>query len=776
MGISLQVISMEMNESYKRKKEEENSRNVKTKVETLYFGKLENLIDTLKKKMQSNFVEFGIFKLFSDIQDILDKELDLLFLNIDNNSESRCKKYNYKKQILISLQEFAREHFVSDKMKQLSNKQLNQLLLRILIHKIDLNREKSEKLAAQLIIAGASPDLGLFCRIGASRVLKAISILEAIKKSDRFTNLIYLIKEYSINLEFTDLPCEIHWTIINQMMSDIIQHNSRNENGIFWPLKGIGNFINSITLVNNYFSYFNIDQELLKTAKNLAREIFAQEESNLTQDELDTQLQNILKINSLEEKSDFIKIARLIIAGANPNLKIISERSISSLLIEIIVGTEFANEHILNLGLINLLIDYGADINFKDSYGKTALHYAYEHINYYDNPDDSIIHKLIDKGANINIKTSNEQDILYLAITNINTSVDLVKKIIDKGADLSKIDYYIKEINETIISLAENSDDGEDIEYRGDVISNYLEKLKLLIDYDLGVSARKYCSNNSLMMLISYDYEIAKSILKFHIEYEFDINAFNIKIQAIQDIALQDKEKSKLVKLIDDYLLIEKHLKKITENSSIIKSLKEINEKPIFNSTFNKEETIRIAKRLAREYFAVEESKLSKVELNKQFQEILEGEYTPGTEEKAMRLILAGAKCEFIDELTIDKFSNISDLLIYYYNSYFTPEEKSKLLIQAIEKGDSHVAKMLCINNVDLRYKDSNDRTPLLIAIEKGDIDMVDLILSYSKGYRDEIDLAIKIAKELQRDDIVKKIEKIDNAFKNLNKDGCLVQ
>lgn len=108
-------------------------------------------------------------------------------------------------------------------------------------------------------------------------------------------------------------------------------------------------------------------------------------------------------------------VERLLERGYNPNRRNIPE-----------IGTSPLMYAAINLGdrsvIIDLLLQYGADINYKDKYGNTALFYA---------NDPNVLNKLVLYGGNINELNNKYRSPLYYAIRRYR--YDLVKAILNFG-------------------------------------------------------------------------------------------------------------------------------------------------------------------------------------------------------------------------------------------------------------------------------------------------------------------------------------------------------
>jgi hypothetical protein len=87
-----------------------------------------------------------------------------------------------------------------------------------------------------------------------------------------------------------------------------------------------------------------------------------------------------------------------------------------------------------DLEKVKKLLDEGEDINAKDDYGRTPLHYASI------NGDLDIIKFLVEKGANVNAKDDYGRTPLHYA--SIYGIVDVVKFLVKEGANVNARDEY----------------------------------------------------------------------------------------------------------------------------------------------------------------------------------------------------------------------------------------------------------------------------------------------------------------------------------------------
>eukprot|EP00501_MAST-03F_sp_TOSAG23-6_P002258 GSMAST32.ASY1.ANO1.2358.1 assembled CDS len=88
-----------------------------------------------------------------------------------------------------------------------------------------------------------------------------------------------------------------------------------------------------------------------------------------------------------------------------------------------------SESQIRSIEVINVLLENGADVNYSDHYGSTALLYACE------NACEEVVKVLIASGADVH--HSDNQGRTSLVLATINGSTDVVQLLIDSGADVN---------------------------------------------------------------------------------------------------------------------------------------------------------------------------------------------------------------------------------------------------------------------------------------------------------------------------------------------------
>jgi ankyrin repeat protein len=153
-------------------------------------------------------------------------------------------------------------------------------------------------------------------------------------------------------------------------------------------------------------------------------------------------------------------------AGSNLNV-LESTRESTPLITAAAIGRTEAAE---------ILIDGGADINYKNTDGSTALHTAVA----FDNTEVAII--LIDAGIDLDIKNNDGSTALHTAAFFCN--VEIVKALLEKGADKTLKNKRLK----TAFEIVEPP--FEDVKGVYDAIGARLRPLGITFDYDHIKTAR----------------------------------------------------------------------------------------------------------------------------------------------------------------------------------------------------------------------------------------------------------------------------------------------
>lgn len=99
-----------------------------------------------------------------------------------------------------------------------------------------------------------------------------------------------------------------------------------------------------------------------------------------------------------------------------------------------------------NPALTDALIRKGADVNAKDKFGMSALHYAFgafgTHVVNWGGDSKGTIKLLIEKGADINAKNRDGRTVLMEAIMGRETREEDLNELLNKGPDLNAKDIF----------------------------------------------------------------------------------------------------------------------------------------------------------------------------------------------------------------------------------------------------------------------------------------------------------------------------------------------
>jgi ankyrin repeat protein len=170
----------------------------------------------------------------------------------------------------------------------------------------------------------------------------------------------------------------------------------------------------------------------------------------------------------------------------------------------------------VNTRTVKLLIDRGIDVNGRDSYGRTPLHYCCRNGHY----DALVI--LLECGTNINAKDSMNESPLYDAISREN--YNCVKVLLDHGADINAVDYY----GETVLHAALESFDEEDYNC-----------IKMLLDHGADINVVDYSGKTVLHAAFETDDKVDYICIKMLLDHGADINSADNSGKTVLHAALE---------------------------------------------------------------------------------------------------------------------------------------------------------------------------------------------------------------------------------------------
>ncbi|MBR2208302.1 MAG: ankyrin repeat domain-containing protein [Synergistaceae bacterium] len=116
-------------------------------------------------------------------------------------------------------------------------------------------------------------------------------------------------------------------------------------------------------------------------------------------------------------------VLTLLLEGADANAVVVNEDYSRSALMLASIGN--------NAEIVKTLIDFGANVNYKDNIGWTALTLA---TSYGKNP--KIVTTLLDSGANVNVK-DNDNDTVLINAVHYNDNIEIIKLLLQSGADVN---------------------------------------------------------------------------------------------------------------------------------------------------------------------------------------------------------------------------------------------------------------------------------------------------------------------------------------------------
>ncbi len=301
--------------------------------------------------------------------------------------------------------------------------------------------------------------------------LLSMEVEEDSRKRKREEETSEIVRNIRSRIELSDLPPEVKVYIINQGILSVIEHNARQENGIFYPLKGIKEFLSTIYDVSQEWREIEKEfrEEFLRNARILAKQVFAPEFSNNSQEEqinLDNQLQAILESEYNQENE--IKAAQLLIAGASPNLIINFDTS----------DPERVYSH--RLPIIAMISMTGKFSNLipllkakRVNLDKNYTPHSNPLVGAIENRQLHVVKLLLENGANPNVQVIEDETPLMVAIRNLD--IDAVELLLG----LKEIDLNLRnEQGETAQDIAIEEKDQNENEEDQELLDRIIKLIK----------------------------------------------------------------------------------------------------------------------------------------------------------------------------------------------------------------------------------------------------------------------------------------------------------
>ncbi len=348
----------------------------------------------------------------------------------------------------------------------------------------------------------------------------------------------------SCQKDLQDLPDELKLHILAQNLKTTILNND-----IFNPFKDIKIYLNLIFKINRTFR--TLIPDLISESKKIAIEHFTQDIDIKDEDDLKNQLLDILSFDSSKDKEELkdqeLKAAKLIILALKLNLKINNEHIIFYVIKKYKSNYKLINllkailiysaniETINNKGqnplimashkghkdIIELLLNYGLDINLQDNRGDNSLISLLKNEFLDDNLVKEIVQIFIKNGINVNLKNKFGQCALTIACKR--GLLEIVELLINNNADMHSCDTWgnsplgsaIKHNNIDMVKflIAHNKKSLKDSDYLTTAVkSNRIEMVELLLNStDVDINSRDNNSHGALMIACQNDfYHIAK--------------------------------------------------------------------------------------------------------------------------------------------------------------------------------------------------------------------------------------------------------------------------
>lgn len=218
---------------------------------------------------------------------------------------------------------------------------------------------------------------------------------------------------------------------------------------------------------------------------------------------------------------------------------------------------------------MRLLLNAGIDVNAKNAMGQTAFEYVFGAFT----PDDNLINLFLEKGADIETKDSRGRTLLFLAIEE--GDLEKVKTLKTRGAN---INVYDNQNNRPKVSssqmvgyLVENGADINAVDHRHDtylcdaLTLNDLKLAHFLIQKGIDINQNCYFEEPPLIKAIE---EENIPFIKLLVNNNADVNAIGYFNKSVMDYALEVGNEE-----IIDYLKSHGSMTKEDANEAYMKSL-----------------------------------------------------------------------------------------------------------------------------------------------------------------------------------------------------------
>lgn len=338
--------------------------------------------------------------------------------------------------------------------------------------------------------------------------------------------------------------------------------------------------------------------------------------------------------------------------------------------------------------IVELLLDKGANIDAVDQNGYTPLHYAAL------NGHEEIVELLLNKGANVNSVGCAGSTILHHAVSAENCKTEIVKKLIEKEADVDIADKY----GRTPLCWA--------------IRNGYSEVARILLENkaDPLLGHKSFNTLKLLIELIKNDFKHSKKAEETQQQEDDEYELIKYSLLLRNDCSLTDVvERSAFGKLISTWLV---------DMSNLTESQKELNKK--FLSTF------KDFPHVTYKDYKNDVEKIKKFLLDHKSNQDLK---------TILNLKRGESKLTILHILSSMECSNSEECIDLLLNSGADPNEKDDTgrtpLHYATRSGHCDtIIKLLLRKGANLDIKDKKGKTPIEFAVNNPNLNIKECFLT----------------------------------------------